>query len=97
MSVAKPIRKEHGRKGAKEERLPLEPVNFKIIGGGIFCIILGYIALSADSVEGVLPLTIAPILLVIGYCILLPLGIMYRKGLFSRTKEAPEAPLREPS
>ncbi len=93
--MAKAIRKDHGRKGAKEERLPLEPLNFKIIGGGILLIILGYVALSADSVEGFLPLTVAPILLVIGYCVVLPLGIMYRKGLFARKKDSPEVAARE--
>ncbi len=89
VSVAKAIRREHGRKGAKDDRLPLEPLNFKIIGGGIVIIALGYLALSADSVEGFLPLTVAPILLVLGYCVILPLGIMYRKGLFARKKEMP--------
>ncbi len=32
------------------------------------------------SVEGFLPLVLAPILLVAGYCVIIPLGIMYRKN-----------------
>jgi hypothetical protein len=82
--VAKAIRKERIRKGAKEDRLPLEPLNFKIMGAGVAIIVLGYLALSEGSVEGFLPLTVAPILLVLGYCVVLPLGIIYRKGLFTR-------------
>lgn len=87
--MAKAIRKERARRGAKEDRLPLEPLNFKIMGAGIVLIVLGYLALAEGSVEGFLPLTVAPILLVLGYCVVLPLGIMYRKGLFARKKEVP--------
>jgi hypothetical protein len=32
------------------------------------------------SVEGVLPTVVAPILLVLGYCVIIPIGILYRKG-----------------
>jgi hypothetical protein len=30
-------------------------------------------------VEGFMPLVVAPILLVTGYCVLIPLGILYRQ------------------
>ncbi len=93
--MAKPIRKEHARRGSKEEHLPLEPMNFRIIAGGIALIVVGYIALAADSVEGFLPLTVAPVLLVLGYCVVLPLGIIYRKGMFARKSAAAPAPERE--
>jgi hypothetical protein len=63
-------------------------MNFKIIGVGIVVIILGYLALSEGAVEGFLPLTVAPVLLVIGYCVILPIGIVYRKGLFARKEGA---------
>jgi hypothetical protein len=51
-------------------------------------IVAGYIALSGDKVEGFLPLTLAPILLVLGYCVAIPLGIMYRKKSAS-SEQAP--------
>lgn len=88
MIVAKAIRRDRGRKGGKEEHLPLESLNFKIMGAGIVLIILGYLALSTDSVEGFFPLTVAPVLLVLGYCLVFPVGIMYRRGLFARKEEA---------
>jgi hypothetical protein len=87
VDVAKAIRKDRGRKGGKEDHLPLETMNFKIMGAGIVLIILGYLALSTDSVEGFLPLSVAPVLLVLGYCLVLPIGIMYRRGLFARKGE----------
>jgi len=82
--VAKATRKERARRAAREDRLPLEPLNFKIMGAGVVLIILGYLALAEGSVEGSFPLTVAPVLLVLGYCVVLPLGIIYRKGLFAR-------------
>lgn len=58
---------------------PFEKINYIIIGIGLVVIIAGYIALSVQSVDGFVPLTLAPILLVLGYCVIIPLGILYRK------------------
>ena len=49
-----------------------------IIGLGIVLIILGYVFMSENSVDGFLPTVIAPILLVIGYIIVVPVGILYK-------------------
>jgi hypothetical protein len=80
--VAKPIRKKESprRRTTREEHLPLGRENFIILGIGLAVIILGYLAMLEGSVEGFLPLVLAPILLVLGYCILIPFGIMYRKN-----------------
>jgi hypothetical protein len=59
--------------------LPFTKVNYQILGAGILCIILGYIALAQEPWDGTMPLVVAPILLVIGYCIVIPIGILYRK------------------
>jgi len=79
--VAQPVRrKETRRKITKDDRLPLGRDNFRIIGIGLLVIVAGYIALLEGSVEGFLPLVVAPILLLIGYCVIVPIGIMYRKS-----------------
>lgn len=52
--------------------------NYMIIGIGIAIIILGYFFMSANSVDGFLPTTVAPILLIIGYCVVVPFGILYK-------------------
>jgi len=73
---------EKGKQAKKikpEEIFPLGRENYIILGVGILVIILGYIALSGSQVEGFMPLTLAPILLVLGYCVIIPLGILYRK------------------
>ncbi len=46
--------------------------NWIYLGAGVAAIILGFIALAAGSI------TLAPILLVVGYCVLIPVGIMIK-------------------
>ena len=67
------------RKIRKETPLPFTRSNYYFIAIGIGIIILGFIAMAEGSVEGTLPLVVAPILLVIGYCVIIPIGILYRK------------------
>ncbi len=77
--MAKVEKSKAGRKQKKEEIFPLEKTNFVILGIGVLTIIIGYIALSGNTVESFRQLTVAPILLVLGYCVIIPIGIMYRK------------------
>ncbi len=44
--------------------------NYLILGAGIVLILLGFLFLAGGDI------TISPILLVIGYCIVIPLGIL---------------------
>jgi uncharacterized ion transporter superfamily protein YfcC len=67
------------RKVRKEEVFPFGRENYLILLAGLVVIIAGYVALSEKTVTGFLPLTLAPILLVLGYCVIIPVGIMYRK------------------
>jgi hypothetical protein len=88
--VAKPIRKkELKRKIGRQEHLPLARENFVILAIGIAVILAGYAAMSTGTVEGFLPLVIAPILLVVGYCVIIPLGIMYSKKPSQKAVQAP--------
>ncbi|RPH31614.1 DUF3098 domain-containing protein, partial [bacterium] len=60
--MAKPIRKKESprRRTTREEHLPLRRENFIILGIGLAVIILGYLAMIEGSVEGFLPLVLAP-------------------------------------
>jgi len=81
--VAKPVRKSSARrKSSKEEKLPLGRENFMILGIGLVVIAAGYLAMLEGSVEGFLPLVVSPILLVFGYCVIIPFGILYKKSYF---------------
>ena len=84
--VRKPVRKnEQKHRSLVNEQLPLGRDNYVILGVGILVIVAGYLAMLEGSVEGFLPLVLSPILLVTGYCVVIPIGIMYRK---SSLKEA---------
>ena len=79
--MAKPIRKkEQKHRSLVSEPLPLGRENYMILGAGILVIVAGYIAMLEGSVEGFLPLVLSPLLLVAGYCVIIPVGIMYRKS-----------------
>ena len=67
------------KKFKKDEMFPFEKQNYVIIGIGLLLIIAGYFALTGNTVEGFFPLVLAPILLVVGYCVIIPIGILYRR------------------
>ncbi len=77
--MAKIVKGKQVKKTKKDEVLPFERENYIIFAIGLVFIVAGYVALSGNSVEGFVPLTLAPILLVIGYCVIIPFGIIYRK------------------
>ena len=77
--MAKIEKGKSSRKAKKEDVFPFGRENYLILLAGVVVIIVGYLALSEKTVEGFLPLTVAPILLVLGYCVIIPVGIMYRK------------------
>ena len=56
----------------KSEGLPFTKMNYYIFLAGLLVIILGYITLGQGS------MTLAPFLLVLGYCVIMPVGILYR-------------------
>jgi len=59
-------------KEVEKERFewPFGPRNYLIFGIGLLTIVAGYISLAAGSI------TLAPILLVLGYCVLIPVSII---------------------
>ena len=77
--MAKVEKTKTSSKAKLNETFPLEKENYIILGIGLLVIVLGYLALSGNTVEGFSQLTVAPILLVFGYCVIIPVGIMYRK------------------
>jgi uncharacterized membrane protein HdeD (DUF308 family) len=59
-------------KTKSEGGLPFGPKNWALMGAGLVSIIIGYISLGSGSI------TLAPILLVLGYCVFLPIGIILK-------------------
>jgi len=65
------------------KKKPTQPAlgknNYLIFGTALLVLLIGYWALAQPPVDGFLSLTLAPILLVFGYCVLIPLAIMVKK------------------
>ncbi|KQC13712.1 MAG: hypothetical protein APR63_00250 [Desulfuromonas sp. SDB] len=69
------------KKQPKLEGLGLNLVNYIIIGLGLISIILGYWFLKNGSI------TLAPILLILGYVVLIPIGLIVDTSKFSKSKK----------
>ena len=54
--------------------------NYILFFAGILFIIIGYIVMSSGETYSFQSLSIAPIMLFIGYIILIPASLIYRKG-----------------
>jgi hypothetical protein len=55
---------------------PFTRRNWILAAAGIGVIVLGYVLLSIPPAEGFLSLTLAPVLLVAGYCVLIPAALL---------------------
>ncbi|MBI44700.1 MAG: hypothetical protein CMG66_00875 [Candidatus Marinimicrobia bacterium] len=53
--------------------------NYLLFLSGIIFVLFGYILMYTGDVNSYQSITIAPFLLVIGYCILIPVSILYKK------------------
>ncbi len=81
--------KEKRKVGKKPYEFPLGRANYLIIGVGVLLLIIGYVFMSLpDDPDAFLSRTLAPIILVIAYLIVIPIGIMYRER---REKTASQA------
>jgi len=80
------------KKKSQKESLPFTKRNYMFIAAGLVSIILGYIALAQEPWDGALPLVVAPILLVLGYCVLVPIGILVREREETRPQSPPPVP-----
>ncbi len=68
--------------------LPFTRKNGSLAIAGLAAIALGYVFLSIPPAEGFLSLTLAPVLLVVGYCVLIPLAILVRDQSADQQDEA---------
>ena len=53
-------------------------VNYYLFGIGLALIILGYIVMASGEVNSFQSLTVAPIILFVGYIIFIPAALIYR-------------------
>jgi hypothetical protein len=71
-----------GRKkkpGAPTFSLPFTRINYLGLGIGLVIVVIGYICLAQPPWDGFVSLTLAPILLFLGYCVVIPVSILLRE------------------
>ncbi len=69
----------HDKKLILFESWTFTKINYVIFGIALLLIFLGYIVMATGSVNSNQSLTVAPILLFIGYLILIPVALIYRQ------------------
>ena len=53
-------------------------INYNIFAIGLLVIILGYIIMATGETESIQSIKIAPLILIVGYCILIPAAILVK-------------------
>ena len=51
-------------------------INYQLFGIGLITIIFGYLLMAWGETESIQSIKIAPIILIIGYCIIIPAAIL---------------------
>ncbi len=78
------------KKSRKELPLAFTTTNFLMLAAGVLVLVLGNVAMAQMPVFGTWPLVVAPILLILGYCVVIPIAIFYRKKE-NQTAEPPQS------
>ena len=53
-------------------------INYYLFGIGLFVIIFGYIVMATGETESIQSVKIAPLILIIGYCVFIPASILVK-------------------
>lgn len=83
-----------GVSGARPFNMPFESKNIIFILIGIGIVTLGYIIMGMSETMGFMALDVSPIVLLLGYLVVIPMGIMYgahRKKVQAQAEEIPAA------
>jgi hypothetical protein len=80
-----------GASGVRPFNMPFEQKNIIFILIGIGVVTLGYIIMGTSETMGFMALDVSPIVLLLGYLVVIPMGIMYgahRKKVELKAEEA---------
>ena len=69
--------KTKGSSGVRPFNMPFEQKNIVFILIGIGVVTLGYVIMGMSETMGFMALDVSPIVLLLGYLVVIPLGIMY--------------------
>ncbi|MCF7822680.1 MAG: DUF3098 domain-containing protein [Candidatus Marinimicrobia bacterium] len=73
-----------GNKADKDSKhwlseLPFTGRNYVLFIAGLFVIILGYVLMGTGELNSTQSLTVSPIVLLIGYLVIIPVAILFKK------------------
>ena len=75
---------QQNKKKKTDYTMPFGRKNLQILTIGLVMIVLGYIAMAQPPVDSFWSLTLAPVLLLLAYLVIVPFAIMYGHKLFGR-------------
>ena len=58
---------------------PFNKTNYTLFGIGIIAIVIGYFIISFNEVDSIESTKIGPLMLFLGYCVIIPVSIIYSK------------------
>ncbi len=89
----RPARATKGSSAVHPFKMPFESKNMMYILIGIGVVTLGYLLMGMSETMGFMALDVSPIILLLGYLVVIPFGIMYgahrRKVVAVQTEETP--------
>ncbi len=56
---------------------PFNKINYVLFGIGIISIIIGYVLIAYNPVDSMISTQIGPVILFLGYCVIIPIAIIY--------------------
>ncbi len=69
-------KKNEGVKAMRPFEMPFDAKNYRILAIGIVVIVVGYLVMYFSPTMSDMALTVSPILLLLGYCVIVPIGIL---------------------
>ena len=56
---------------------PFNKTNYALFGIGIIIIVIGYLIIAYNTVDSVASIKIGPVMLFFGYCVVIPIALIY--------------------
>lgn len=69
----------------QQPRLVLGPLNYGLMAAGVLAVVVGFVLLADNEIS------LAPLLLVLGYCVLIPAGLLIERVRARNDKSGPAA------
>ncbi len=76
--MEKSKKKKSGKKFSKKEKILFEKRNYLYFFIGLFLLLIGYLFMMQGPANSFWSRTLAPVILVISYCIIFPIAILSR-------------------